>query len=304
MRLVRELGTFPFARGARPIETLAAARLARALGTTRQTIEARLVRLEIEGVVAGYQLWPNLRHLGVQWEIHHWRVEDPDRRADAFRHLAIGDGVAAVYSFLGPDLCVDLYWRDEHERGRLVGQVAAAVGEGAELTLYRREMPPIGGSLSALDWRIVAALRHDPRRSPEDVGRDIGVSGRTVKRRLAKMADEGGFDVTARVALERARRSIPFALLIHFMADGGRRTASELMRLFDDRCLAAWVPPSPGLGHWDMSLCAASPAEVEEMRQRASQVPGVARVELLLYTGARVDETWLDRMVRARAEAS
>ena len=302
MRLVRALGTFPFARGARPIETLAAARLAGEVGTTRQTAEARLARLESEGVVAGYQLWPNLRHLGIRWEIHHWKVADPDRRADAFRRLALRDGVAAVYSFLGPDLCVDLYWRDEDEKGRLVERVEAAVREGAALTLYRREMPPVGGPLSPLDWRILAALRHDARRSPEDVGREIGVSGRTVKRHLAKMANEGGFDVTARLALDRARRSIPFALLVHFTEDGGKKTAGELMRAFDDRCLAAWVPPSPGLGHWDMSLCATSAAEVEEVRQRASQVRGVARVDLLLYTGARVDETWLDEMIRARAE--
>lgn len=303
MRLVRECGTFPFARGARALEVLRTASLAGALGTTRQTVEARLARLEEQGIIAGYPVWPNLRHLGLHWEIRHWRAGARERSA-ALRDLPLRDGVVGVYSFLGGDLCVDLLWRAEEDRDALLGRVAALAGNMPPLTLYSRQMPPVEGSLTRLDWRILLALRHDARRSLDEVAREVGVSARTVKRHLARMTRERAFDVTAQVALDRARRTIPLAMLVHFTPEGGRRTAAELVRTFDDRCLAAWVPPSPGLGHWDMSLCAESPAEIEEMRASAERVPGVARVELLLYTGARVDAAWLDEQVRERAEGT
>lgn len=298
MRIVRECGTFPFARGARSTDALKPARIADAVGTTRQTVEARLRRLEEEGIVAGFQTWPNLRHLGLEWEILHWRVEDAGRRSQAFQELPLDDGIVGVYSFLGRDLCVDVVWRSQEQRRALLARIAALAGEAAPLTLYSRQMPAVGAPLDPLDWRILSALRHDARRAVDDVANELGVSARTVTRRLDRMARERAYDVTARVALAKARRSIPLAMLFHFTPEGGRSTAAELVRLFDDRCLAAWVPPSPGLGHWDMSLCAGSPAEIEEMRVQAEKVPGVARAEVLLYTGARVDETWLDHEIR------
>jgi DNA-binding Lrp family transcriptional regulator len=303
MRILREIGTIPFARGARSMGVLTAARLAEAVGTTRQTVDTRLARLEQEQILAGYVLWPNLKHLKLHWDIYHWKVADANQKMAAFRSLPLNGGVAAVYSFLGPDLCVDIHWRTQEERDALLARVAAIAGDVPPQTLYSREMPAIKTPLSRLDWRIIAGMRQDARRPAEHVASDIGVSARTVKRRFARMASEQAFDVTARVSLERGRRSLPFALLVHFDSGGGKRTAADLLRTFDDRCIASWVPPSPGLGHWDMSLYAESSAEIEEMREQAEKVPGVARVDVLLYTGARVDETWLDDEIRAQIDA-
>ncbi|HVM45403.1 MAG TPA: AsnC family protein, partial [Candidatus Thermoplasmatota archaeon] len=144
--------------------------------------------------------------------------------------------------------------------------------------------------------------RHNARRPLEEVAAETGVSLRTVKRRLEKMSRERAFDVTGNIALERAPRPIPLAVLFHFTPEGGKATATALLRAFDDRCLTAWVPPSAELGHYDMMLYAESTGEIESIRARAEAVPGVARVEILLYTGAKMDESWLDREIDRRLE--
>lgn len=51
------------------------------------------------------------------------------------------------------------------------------------------------GELTALDMRIVAALRKDCRKSIADVANDVGVSSRTVTRRLDRMLEEGLVDL-------------------------------------------------------------------------------------------------------------
>ncbi|HVL47109.1 MAG TPA: AsnC family transcriptional regulator [Candidatus Thermoplasmatota archaeon] len=300
MRLLRAMGTTPFAYGARSLDAIKPARLAERVGTTRQTVEARLARLSELGVLQGYQVWPNLRHLGLTWEIHHWKVPDPARKASAYGSLPLADGIVAVFSFLGPDLCVAIQSRNPEDRARTLARVTEAVGGGRPATLWAREMPPVREPLTTLDWRILAALRHDARRPLEGVAREAGVSVRTVKRRVARMTAERAFDVTANVALERSPYPIPFAFLFHFTPEGGRATAAALLDLFDDRTIAAWVPWSASLGHYDMSLYARTPGEVEEMRDRALKVPGVAEVETLLYTGARVESDWLDRAMAER----
>lgn len=298
MRLLRQIGTTPFAHGARTLDGLKPARLAEAVGTTRQTVETRLARLEAAGILQGYVLWPSFRHLGLRWDIYHWKVADASRKAHAFASIPLEDAIVGVYSFLGPDLCVDVRWRDEAEQERALAKVNELVGSAFALTLYARSAPPVASPLSPLDWRILAALRADARRPLQDVADEVGASLRTVKRRLARMSRDRAFDVTGRIALERSPRPIPLAFLFHFAPDGGKATATRLLELFDDRCIAAWVPPSPQLGNWDMSLYAETPGEIEALRAKAEAVEGVARVEVLLYTGARVDETWVDREIR------
>jgi DNA-binding Lrp family transcriptional regulator len=295
MRLLRTMGTGAFEHGPRHPDALKPAGLARAVGTTRQTVEARLARLEERGILQGYDLYPNLRHLGLEWAIYHFRAPDPESATRCFEGIDATNGVAGVYSFLTPDVCVDIYWASEEER-------AAELAGVSPHAMYKREMPPVRRVLSRLDWRILQALRGDARKSPEAVGAEVGVSARTVKRRLEEMARDNAFDVCARVALENAPYTIPLAFLLRFGPEAGRETSLALMREFDERCLSAWVPPAAALGDYDMLLYAESMAEIEALRKRAQGIAGVKEVHVLPYSGGRVDVGWLDRLIQERVE--
>lgn len=58
-----------------------------------------------------------------------------------------------------------------------------------------KKTPEEGGELTPLDRRIIAALQPDCRRPVAEVAKDIGVSSRTVSRRLQNMIDDGTIDL-------------------------------------------------------------------------------------------------------------
>jgi DNA-binding Lrp family transcriptional regulator len=301
MRLLRAMGVLPFQKGARHPDTLRPAHLADVVGTTRQTVEAHVRRMERDGILLGHELYPNLRHLGLESAVLHVRARDLEHARRCYDAVEPGNGVAGVYAFLTPDVCVDVHWSGPAEKEDRLRLLARLAGVEGPFTLFAREMPPVNTPLSALDWRIVQALRKDALRSPEDVGRELGVSGRTVKRRLERMVRENAVDVRPRVALEKTRHPVPVALLVFLRKEAGRATVAALLQAFDARCLSSWVPPSAPLGDVVMTVYAESTAEVESLRQRAASVPGVARVETLLYAGAREDPGWLDAAIARRA---
>jgi DNA-binding Lrp family transcriptional regulator len=297
MSILRAMGTGPFEHGPRAPDALTAAALAAKVGSTRQTVQERIARMEAAGIIEGYEIYPNLRHLGMQWSVFHWRVEDARVRSRMLDQIEPMDGVEGVYTFVSPDVCVALYWHNEAELQRKLKMVGALSNDRPTFTLYRRQTPPVPRPLSGLDWRIIRALRGNARRSLSAVAQDVGVSSKTVRRRFERMAREDAFDIVPVVALEKVTGAIPVAMLVHFEPDAGKAASDGLLAVFNDRCISAWVPPSPELGNLDLTLYADSSGQVASLQKQALQVAGVARVEVLLFAEGRSQPDWLNEAI-------
>jgi DNA-binding Lrp family transcriptional regulator len=80
------------------------------------------------------------------------------------------------------------------ELGRFVDfavKDAAISGPTVRLLDYPCSRAVSDVSLSALDYRIVASLLHDSRKQAVDIGAELGVSAKTVKRHLERMEKNG-----------------------------------------------------------------------------------------------------------------
>ena len=82
---------------------------------------------------------------------------------------------------------------------------------------------------------------------------------------------------------------------------------AEVGRVTDRRSAmpepAADRPASAELGALDMLLFAKSSEEVERLRRKAAQIPGVAKAEAWLFNGFFDHSAWLDDAITARAQA-
>ncbi|MFQ5552260.1 MAG: winged helix-turn-helix transcriptional regulator [Thermoplasmata archaeon] len=305
IRLLRTMGIQPFVYGARGPDALKPSRIAQGLDVSVKTVKARLQRLEDEGVVAGYQIYPNLRHLGVQWRSYFFRV--PSEKKEGLNPaLEAVEGLVHIFDFFGPDLCCDLYYRDQPELERRLRLVLELLGAPRALDWYDNRMPRVTRSLSPLDWRIVKALRMRARIPLADLSGEIGVTDRTIRRRIGQMVNHGGIDVVPIIDPTLMKDTVPAAFLFRLDDDRAQAVIREIERIFDAAYLSAWVPPSPETGHFITLLVARRMADLDEMRRRAGDVRGVESVEAFIPADVWHNEDWIDEAIdrKARETAS
>ncbi len=290
------MGIQPFVYGARGPDALKPSRIADGLDVSVKTAKARLQRLEDEGVVAGYQIYPNLRHLGVHWRSYFFRV--PSEKKEGLNPALVAvEGLVHIYDFFGPDLCIDLCYRDQPELERRLRLVSELLGAPRAFDWYENRMPLVTGSLSSLDWRIVKALRLRARTPLRDLSRDIGVTDRTIRRRLDRMVKEGGIDVVPLIDPTRMKDTLPAAFLFRLNEDKAQAAIREIEHVFDSAYLSSWVPPSPEMGHFITLLVARRMADLDEMRRRAGDLPGVESVEAFIPADVWHNEDWIDEAI-------
>jgi DNA-binding Lrp family transcriptional regulator len=301
VRLVRELGLQPFLNWPRHPDDLKPASLAKRLGLGVDAVKERLRRLEREGILQGFEIFPNFRHFGLQVSSVRFRLADEGARARAMTEVQAVDGVQAVTGFLGTELCVDLCHRNPTEMTRRAGVLSRLMGDATYLGACDYPLPPVDHELSPFDWRILQALRGQPRRRLEDVAESLGVSARTVKRRFERMAKAGDFDIVANVDPGALRNSIMAFLLVHLRPDATKAEGEAVVASLPERWFHVWMP-----GHkpdFFAAVVAASMGELEELRRQTESLPGVVMVESRIPVDMHTDMRWIDEWIRERAKS-
>lgn len=304
IRIIRAMGIRPYERAPKPLEALQPAHISRATGASVNTVKDRIARMTQSGIIAGYHAVPNLQHLGLRGEAYYLRFPTDDAKDAALPRILETEGLLELHDFMGKGACADFAFRDEAELRSKLGFLQKASGDTAPERFYYREMPRVDRELTALDWRILRALRADPRAQATDLAPNVGVSARTVKRHLERMAAEGSVFLVPIVDPSKADGLFIFELLVYLREGSGPRPMTALRTAFDDEHVYAYVPASASLGHFDMLLFARTSAEVEAMRRRAEQIDGVLRAQTWLFRAFLAFPAWLDVAIERAATAA
>lgn len=297
------MGVRPYERTPKPLDALQPASIARATGFSVNTVKDRITRMTELGVIAGYQAVPNLRHLGVEGEAYHLRFASDAAKDKAMPRIMAVNGLLELHDFLGQGACADFVFKDDAELGRTLAALSAGSQQGPPRHFYDREMPEIKRDLTPLDWRVLQALRANPRATPSDLAPVVGVSARTVKRHLTRMAEEGSVFLVPMIDPSKADGLFLFELLVYLREGTGPRPMAALKAAFHAEHVYAYVPASAELGNFDMLLFARTSAEVEALRRRAEQIDGVVRAEAWLFRAFRGFPAWLDAAIEKAAQA-
>lgn len=302
VRIIRAMGVRPYERVPKPLEALQPAHIARVTGASVNTIKDRIAHMSETGIIAGYHAVPNLQHLGLRGEAYHLRFASDEAKDAAMPRILQTEGLLELHDFLGKGACADFAFRDDSERSRRLALLEDA-SRAPPMLFYHREMPRVDRELTRLDWRILQALRADPRAQAADLAPRVGVSAKTVKRHLVRMAAEGSVFLVPAVDPSKADGLFIFELLVYLREGSGPRPMSALRSAFEDQHIYAYVPASSALGHFDMLLFARTSAEVEAARRRAEQIDGVLRAEAWLFRAFLAFPSWLDAAIEERAAA-
>ncbi len=294
IRILRTMAVRPYGVEPKNPDVLRASVLARALDVTVDTVRARLKRMENSGVLAGYEVFPNLRHLDRTASAFLFSVP-ADRDKDAALEAARGvPGFLEARDFLGRGICIDFAHRDLDDLRTVLASYVEATGDPRARRFYDRDMPQVKRALTPLDWRILQALRGRATRPLGDVAEDVGVSLRTVKRRYDQMSREGSAFVVPRLDPSRASGIILFELVFRLRGEATRQTLHDIREAFADHLLFGYVPSAGQPWNFSIFLHAQSPSEVDRLRQRGAALPGAEAVEPWLFRRYIEDSRWID----------
>lgn len=162
-------------------------RIAARLKCSRAKVAARLEEWRRVGFITRYDVWPNPALFDLKGTTADLRIADPHRKAEVLEHLALLDGAVGAIEFQGPWLTYQFLYPDEATRTRRlrllrhVTGVSEVVEADPWITIPPRRRP------SALDLRILRALRGAPTASLQEIARAVGVSTRTVTSRYGAL---------------------------------------------------------------------------------------------------------------------
>lgn len=302
VRILRTIGIRPFRSTPCPPDVLKTGRIADAVGVTPDTVRARLARMEDQGVIAAYQVVPNLAQLGLSASAFLYLVDRSLDKDEVVARARAVDGMLEIHDFIGPGVCLDIAFQDTGERDEKLSALSELTGHLHPRLSYHRRTPEVSRPLSQLDWRIIRALRWEARRSPTEVASEVGVTARTVKRRRDRMLREGSLLIAPLFDPSRADGLLLFNLLVHLGPSPALGVKRGLIETFSESCIHALKPASTSIGAFNLVLCAHSSREVEALRQQALELQGIRKADVALFRGVHDTSDWLDDEIEHRAK--
>lgn len=301
--ILREMGIQPYGALPRPPETLKAPAVAKRLGVNPERVADRITRMREDGLLLGFEVYPNYRHLNLDVACYYLRFRDDAQAAKALDEAAHVEGIASAFAFIGGEMNASVCGASHAELERKISLLLRLTGGGEARKLYDLVTPPVRRALDHLDWRILQAMRGDAFRSDDDIGAMVGVSGKTVGRRIDRMSAEGAFFVIPEVEWAAAE-SVLLAQVWLSASDVSaigrlaRETFREQFLALDD--LAA----GPGITEAQFVVAARTMRELDQLVAKAREMPAVSSARSLLLRDAREDYAWLDEAIAGRVRAT
>ncbi len=275
---------------------LNATQVARRLKVGRARVAARLKAWRDTGFLQRYDVWLNPALLGWLGAWVSLRVDHPRVKAELFRRLSLVDGVVSGMEFLGDWVSVALVAPDLSTLARRADLLRGLTGvREVEEPVAWRPRPP-KRALTALDIRIIHALRERPTANLSEIARRVGISTRTMTRKYADLINDWAvwfvpvFDFTAidrpvvslNVIVESgtshesvARRLRErFPLVLDFSTVGGASLSSEQQIFF---------------------VILRSAASLEDLTHYVETIDGVRGVEPAVMVRMYAFREWFDR---------
>jgi DNA-binding Lrp family transcriptional regulator len=276
--------------------------LAEALGLSINAVHKRIQSMVEEGVIRGFTTKVSLAALGAFHALIHGRSEAESVHTIE-ESLGSHESVYWVTLAGGNYVYVGAHLRGIQELPAVVELVEEAgrmpdptVGIIHEEFSGRRRL--IDELLQPIDWGIIRSLSSDSRKAVSTVAEEVGASSRTVRRRLARLVEEGLVDFSIEW-YPSATNDINTAVHIEAGSASSEEVISRFMSEYQPNALFAWrfsnLPRRVIAYIWSPSM-----NRLRELTEKMGR-DGAFRsaTPVILYAGS-LHETWRDRLVLER----
>ncbi len=296
MRIMRELDS---PRSPQWNVRVSYAEISRRLGVDEETVRLRVKRARERGAFPVWRLMVNPRLLGREAVTLELEVDDESRKAAVVSQIRRLDGVIKIHDYRGKGLQVTVYSEEGEALSRKVQLIESICGS-ARSALWTSKFPRPDVQMTRTDWRIVNALREDASKDVSEVAATLGISVRSVQRRLLKMRQgkavflSGAPNVGAVVGL--------VCCFVVFCPDGHAKTSVDAV-LRSDFSRLGHIDSSPK-EYSVLGMPCENPAEADKTLKRLKGIEGVQAAEMRIMKEAILVQDWLKTEIERRIAAN
>jgi DNA-binding Lrp family transcriptional regulator len=253
--------------------------IAKTLGVDENTVRSRIMRWRKTGYLRGWRVATNPALSGLQMFQAWLDVHPESRKTETIERVAAVDEVGGIKDYFGESICVTLYCANEKGLAKTLRQISR-ICNSEKVVCVRSAFPECALCLSGTDWNIIASLQRDPWRSFVSAGKDLGISTRTVRRRVSRMTEAYAVFMMADINLKVVKGAHFADLLVLYQdSEAGRRVQERLAVRLDE----ITVFEEPGPNHDLFALQLDNISNVKEILHWVRTENGVsdARLDLL-----------------------
>ena len=154
-----------------------------------------------------------------------------------------------------------------------------------------------------MDYKVINSLRDDSRKAIADIANELGVSAKTVRRRLNRMIEHNLIELTVEWYPDKSN-DITTLMDIRLKPDSNLPTTGfHILKEYNPNALFFWsfanIPNALTFVIWTNSM-----GELHNLRERIEKEPDVtSTVPYILCTGY-IFETWRDRLAKRMSNSS
>ncbi len=271
--------------------------MAKTLHVDVETVRRRVSRMERLGAIEGWAIMPNPHLLEKECMVLYFETSDDSKKRDLTGILGHTEGITSVHSFHGGSLLVLLEYPKEIPAETQIAQMETLCGTQATMAWTMR-FPPFGLTMTPTDWLILHSLRKEPRRRLSEIAQEVGISLRTLNRRMERLVEGDAFFLETLVNFQRIGR-FSFTLLVSYAMQEKKRSLDDLvLRKLWRFCEGS--DTSSSLRHSVFSLFSDNLTEAKQTYEWVKGLEGVSDARMGIHEGRRLLSSWIDNETEAR----
>lgn len=200
--------------------------MAKELRVDQATIRKRIKKFQEQRVLKGWYLGvsPGLSGHVV---VNAWLgVGSESSKRELIEKLSVLQNMERVCNYLGPRVSCVLFCRRGTNPEAAIQRLAKLAGPGAMVHKQGVVRSP-AYSPKETDLAIIGSLRRDPWKSYPTVAKELGLSAKTVKRRVARLTADGAIYMLPIIDLNSLQGIIPVELVVSYASSESMTRANE-----------------------------------------------------------------------------
>jgi len=199
--------------------------VARRLKVDENTVKNRIERLRRSGFLRGWWVCVNPNLVGQRMAQVWLDVRSASTKRALIEKLSLLPGVAVIRDLYGPSLSLVIFYEDERSRKKTFDLISSIAGPST-LTYVDEPFPASSLVFSRTDLKILGILQKEPQMPYAEIAGELGLSSRTVKRRIARLAEGNALYLVAELNPKFLSGGIVCGLLV-FHDERGNKSAAE-----------------------------------------------------------------------------
>lgn len=161
--------------------------VARKLQVTDDTVRSRIRRMQESGFLRGWETVVNPSVLGLQAVMIEVPPISPKKTDECIEIISLMEGSRWIFPFESGRMRLMFFLRDGPHLDRVVACIGKITGTRPERWHLNVERSRV--RLTRSDWKLIAAIRRDSRRSVHEIEKATGLPRRTLQRRLTRLIE-------------------------------------------------------------------------------------------------------------------